>query len=92
MAVQREDDLAWQLVEQYRDLLTTEECTALFVDLGVGDYSAVIRSVLTAVGAQSKALSDRSVADVRAWIDCYQADVEFTRLLAEAVKVAGSTG
>ncbi len=34
MAPQREDDLAWELVESYQDLLTAEERTAAFVNLG----------------------------------------------------------
>ncbi len=81
MAV-REDDLAWNLVEQYRDLMTTEERTAVFVSLGGGDYPAVIRSVLNAVATQKKTLSAGTVVDVRAWIDCYDNGVEFGGLLS----------
>ncbi len=82
MAVQREDDLAWKLVEQYRDLLTAEERTAVFVSLGVGDYPAVIRSVLNAVATQKKALSSGTVADIQAWIDCYDNGLELGVLLS----------
>jgi len=82
MAV-REDDLAWNLVEQYRDLMTTEERTAVFVSLGVGDYPAVISSVLNAVATQKKKLSAGTAVDVRAWIDCYDNGVEFAILLSQ---------
>lgn len=84
MALQREDDLAWRLVEEHRDLLTAEECTAVFVDLGIGEYLAAIRRVLKSVGAQGRTLSAASASAVRAWIDCYDADAEFVELLEGA--------
>ncbi len=87
MAV-REDDLAWNLVEQYRDLMTTEERTAVFVSLGVGDYPVVIRSVLDAVATQKKALSPGTVADVQAWIDCYDNGLDFGVLLSRIGRAA----
>jgi hypothetical protein len=88
MTVQREDDLAWNLVEQYRDLMTAEERTVVFVSLGVGDYPAAIRSVLSAIATQKKTLSSRTVADVQAWIDCYETDAEFGVLLSRAAGAA----
>jgi hypothetical protein len=88
MALQREGDLAWGLVEQYRDLLTTEECCAVFVDLGVGDYPVTIRGVLSAVGAQRRTLTQRAAADVRAWIDCYQMEAEFGDVLMGATRAS----
>jgi len=86
MTVQREDDLAWELVEQYRDLMTAEERTAVFVSLGVGDYPAAIRSVLSAIATQGKALTARAAADIQAWIDCYETDAEFGMLLSRAAE------
>lgn len=83
MALQREDDLAWQLVEDYRDSLPANERAIAFVNLGVGDYSAVIRSVLRSLAAQRKTLTDASAAEVRAWIDCYHTDIEFGVLLSQ---------
>jgi len=88
VTVQREDDLAWELVEQYRDLMTAEERTAVFVSLGVGDYPAAIRSVLSAIATQGKALTERAAADVQAWIDCYETDAEFGMLLSRAAGAA----
>ena len=88
VTVQREDDLAWELVEQYRDLMTAEERTAVFVSLGVGDYPAAIRSVLSAIATQDKALTERAAADVQAWIDCYETDAEFGMLLSRAAGAA----
>ena len=72
MAVRAKTTSPGNLVEQYRDLMTTEERTAVFVSLGVGDYPAVIRSVLSAVATQRKKLTARTAADIRAWIDCYE--------------------
>ncbi len=88
MTVQREDELAWALVEQYRDLLTAEERTAIFVSLGVDDYPAAIRSVLIAVVTQKNALTAQAAADVQAWIDCYETDAEFRELLSRATGAA----
>lgn len=88
MTVQREGDLAWELVEQYRDLMTAEERTAVFVSLGVGDYPAAIRRVLGAIATQGKALTERAAADVQAWIDCYETDAEFRILLSRAAGAA----
>ncbi|HYJ54050.1 MAG TPA: hypothetical protein VEX40_00695, partial [Mycobacterium sp.] len=88
VTVQREDDLAWELVEQYRDLMTAEERTAVFVSLGVGDYPAAIRSVLNAVASQKKTLSSRTVADVQAWIDCYDNGLEIGVLLSRIGRAA----
>jgi len=87
MAV-REDDLAWRLVEQYRDLMTAEERTAVFVCLGVGDFPSVIHSVLNAVASQKKTLSSRTVADVQAWIDCYDNGLEIGVLLSRIGRAA----
>ena len=88
MTVQREDELAWELVEQYRDLLTSEERTAVFVSLGIGDYPAAIRRVLNAIAMQQKALTEQAAADVQAWIDCYETGAEFGVLLSRAAGAA----
>ena len=82
VTIQREDDLAWELVEQYRDLLTAEERTAIFLSLGVGDYPSAIRGVLNAVATQKKVLTERAAAGVQAWIDCYDSGLEFAVLLS----------
>jgi hypothetical protein len=84
MAPPREDDLAWELVERYRDLMTAEQCTEAFVLLGVGDYSEAIRGVLNAVVTHKVALSERSAADVQSWIICYDTEVQFGQLLTRA--------
>jgi threonine dehydratase len=88
ITVQREGDLAWELVEQYRDLLTAEDRTAVFVNLGVGEFPAAIRGILSAIATQRKALTERAAADVQAWIDCYKTDAEFGMLLSRAVGAA----
>ncbi|CAN5552958.1 hypothetical protein BH10ACT9_BH10ACT9_45860 [soil metagenome] len=85
-APQREDDLAWELLEQYRDCLTAGQRTAAFVHLGVGDYQDVVRVVLHSVTAHQRTLSASAAAKVRAWIDCYDADPEFACLLSRATR------
>lgn len=83
VGVQREDDLAWELVDSYRECLTVEERAIAFVNLGVGEYEAVIRSVLHALSARRKTLTPTSAAKVRAWIDCYDTHAEFDMLLTQ---------
>lgn len=83
-----DDDLAWTLIEHYRDVLTAEVRTAVFVNLGAGDHAAAIRDVLNGVAAQRKTLSGQSQAEVRAWIDCRDADAEFGVLLCRAAGAA----
>jgi hypothetical protein len=84
MTIPREDNLAWDLVEDYRQWLTTEECTAAFVNLGVGDYQEVVRAILNSLARQQKALDNQAAARIRAWIDCYDTDQEFAVLLGLA--------
>lgn len=42
-----------------------------FVNLGVGDYTTVIRDVLSAVLRTQQPLSPETTSKVEAWIDCY---------------------
>ncbi|MET0898457.1 MAG: hypothetical protein ABWY45_11155 [Mycobacterium sp.] len=88
MSAQREDDLAWNLVEHHQGLMTAGERTVAYVDLGAGDFQAVIRSVLTILAGQEKSLSQQDAADVQSWIDCYDTKAEFGVLLAHAVGAA----
>jgi hypothetical protein len=48
----------------------------------------VIRSVLNAVATQKKALSSGTVADVQAWIECYDNGIEFDVLLSRIGRAA----
>jgi hypothetical protein len=66
-----EGDLAWDLVDEHRDALTHAERDTAFVNLGVGDYTTVIRDVLGAVMRKQVPLSAETTVKVEAWIDCY---------------------
>jgi hypothetical protein len=68
----READLAWELVETFRGCLAPPQLTAVFVGLGVGDYTPVINTVLRAAARAGKPLSLELAAMVRAWRDCYE--------------------
>jgi hypothetical protein len=48
----------------------------------------VIRSVLNTVASQKKTLSSRTVADVQAWIDCYDNGLEVGVLLSRIGRAA----
>lgn len=84
MGPQREDDLAWELVERYRDLMTAAQRTEAFVLLGVGDYSEAIRNVLNAVVAHKVTLNEQSAAGVQSWIVSYDTEAQFGQLLTRA--------
>ena len=87
----REDDLAWALVDHYRELLTVDQRTAAFVHLGVGEYPTVIRHVLTVIVTQGKTLSEGIAADVQTWIEVYDRHAEFSSLASHA-RGATATG
>ncbi|WP_197378489.1 hypothetical protein [Mycolicibacterium mengxianglii] len=76
-----ESDLAWNLVDDHRDVLTQAERDMAFVNLGVGEFTTVIRDVLGAVQRARQPLSAETTANVEAWIDCYAQHAEFRALL-----------
>jgi hypothetical protein len=85
-----EADLAWDLVDDHRDTLTAAERDMAFVNLGVGDFTTVIRDVLRAVLRERKPLSAENVASVEAWIECYSQHAEFRALLDDVAGAAGA--
>ncbi|CAN5558261.1 hypothetical protein BH10ACT9_BH10ACT9_58440 [soil metagenome] len=84
-----EADLAWDLVDDHRSVLTPAERDMAFVNLGVGDFTTVIRDVLGAVLRERQPLSPENTAKVDAWIDCYAQHAEFRALLEG---VSGGSG
>lgn len=76
-----EGDLAWDLVDGHRSALTPAERDMAFVNLGVGDFTTVIRDVLGAVLRERRPLSAETTAEVDAWIECYAQHAEFRALL-----------
>lgn len=76
-----EADLAWDLVEDHRAALTEAERDMAFVNLGVGDFTTVIRDVLAAVLRENQTLSSAHAAEVEGWIECYVQHAEFRALL-----------
>lgn len=75
-----EAELAWDLVDEHRDALTQGERDMAYVNLGVGEFTTVIRDVLGAVLREQRTLSAPHAADVQAWIDCYALHDEFRAL------------
>ncbi|CAN5179859.1 hypothetical protein BH11ACT7_BH11ACT7_18750 [soil metagenome] len=86
-----EGDLAWDLVDDHRSVLTPAERDMAFVNLGVGDFTTVIRDVLNAVRREGQPLSPQNTAEVDAWIDCYAQHAEFRALLDGVSGASGST-
>lgn len=78
-----EGNLAWELVEQTRDILNDAERHIAFVHLGVGDYPPVFRCVLSAVAREGAALSEQTVERLEVWADTYDRHREFAALLAQ---------
>jgi hypothetical protein len=87
-----EVDLAWDLVDDHRAVLTPAERDMAFVNLGVGDSTTVIRDVLGAVLRERHQLSAETTARVEAWIDCYAQHAEFRALLDGVARNGGSVG
>jgi hypothetical protein len=85
-----EGDLAWDLVDDHRAVLTPAERDMAFVNLGVGEFTTVIRDVLKAVVRERQPLSAENAAKVDAWIDCYAEHAGFRSLLDGASRVSGS--
>jgi hypothetical protein len=79
-----EGNLAWELVEQTREILNETERHVAFIHLGVGDYPPVFRCVLTAVARECTPLSAQTVERLKAWADVYDRHREFAALLDRA--------
>ncbi|AQA02129.1 hypothetical protein BVC93_06470 [Mycobacterium sp. MS1601] len=75
-----EADLAWDLVDDHRDALTQAERDMAFVNLGVGEYTIVIRDVLGAVLRERQSLSAEHAGKVEAWVGFYSLHNEFSAL------------
>ena len=80
-----EGDLAWELVEQTRDVLSDDERHIAFVHLGVGDYPPVFRCVLNAVARERMPLPAQTVASLKSWADTYDRHREFASMLARVL-------
>lgn len=80
-----EGNLAWQLVEQTRDILNDDERHIAFVHLGVGDYPPVFRCVLNAVARERVRLPAETVESLKDWADTYDRHREFATVLARVV-------
>jgi hypothetical protein len=87
-----EVDLAWDLVDAHRAVLTPAERDMAFVNLGVGEFTTVIHDVLAAVLREGHQLSADTTARVDAWIDCYAQHAEFRALLDGVARTEGSAG
>lgn len=87
-----EVDLAWDLVDDHRSVLTPAERDMAFVNLGVGDSTTVIRDVLGALLRERHQLSAETTARVDAWIDCYAQHTEFRALLDGVAGTQRSVG
>ena len=87
-----EVDLAWDLVDDHRAVLSPAERDKAFVNLGVGDFTTVIHDVLGAVLRERHQLSEETTTRVEAWIDCYAQHAEFRALLNGVAGSEGSAG
>jgi hypothetical protein len=83
-------EVAWQLVDAHRHLLTAVEQTAIFVNLGSGEHLLVIRDILRAVAAKGSRLVPPFEARMQDWIDSRDLHAEFDTLFAAATGGCGS--
>lgn len=84
----READLAWDLVDRHRSVLTIAELNAVFMRLGVGEYMPVIRDILKAVVRDSDSLSLDMVRRLDAWVHLYDGH-EHSDILRHLLRLAG---
>jgi hypothetical protein len=66
-----ETRLAWELVEALAPLLKRSSRAALYVQLGAGDTTSVIKDVLAEFVALHAIPPPELIARVHAWLDCY---------------------
>ncbi|MGK2882297.1 MAG: hypothetical protein ACSLE6_16345 [Mycobacterium sp.] len=92
MGRQPESELAWDLVDENRDILNDHERHTVFVHLGVGDYQDVVRCVLGAMAREQTAMPAPTVSRLRTWIDLYDMGSEFGALLARIVDGSPTEG
>lgn len=63
-----EANLAWDLVEQYRDCLGNAERTYAFVHLGAGEFVPVIRCVLEVLARARVPMKAATLAALAPWV------------------------
>lgn len=79
--------LAWDLVDQSRSAFSETQLNQAFLQLGVGEYDAVIRSVLEAAEQLSLYLPTRLIDQMMFWVDGYSGHEDYRRLLHLVVNV-----
>jgi hypothetical protein len=72
--------LAWELVDEHRSLLTAPTLQRLFVQLGSGEYGVVIRAILEVAEAADQFPRIRSNDNIIRWLDGYADHADYGRL------------
>jgi hypothetical protein len=79
--------LAWDLVDQSRSAFSETQLNQAFLQLGVGEYDAVIRSVLESAERLRLYLPTRLIDQMMFWVDGYAGHEDYRRLLHLVVNV-----
>lgn len=79
-----EANLAWDLVEQYRDCLGDSERTYAFVHLGAGEFVPVIRCVLAVLARARVPMKATTLAALAPWVRCNTRDGDLSDLFRQA--------
>lgn len=76
-----EPQLAWDLAEALRDYLSSEECAAVFVELGSDDFSAVIHRLLRIAVARDLSVPIATFERLHLWSRVYDRESEYVAIL-----------
>jgi len=75
-----EQDLAWDLVEHCRSILSIAELNTVFIRLGCGQYIAVIDTALTAVARAETTMTPELTIRLMRWVVAYEGHSRQRRL------------
>ncbi|WNG88054.1 MULTISPECIES: tryptophanase [Mycobacteriaceae] len=81
-----ESQLAWELADRIGARLSHEERTAVFVDLGCGDFLSAIHRILHIVAQSQHRLPAMSLERLHIWSRTYGREPEYAPLLARIKK------
>ncbi|GAA2546297.1 hypothetical protein GCM10010409_21500 [Mycolicibacterium diernhoferi] len=81
-----ESQLAWELADRVGARLSHEDRTAVFVDLGCGDFLSAIHRILHIVVQNQHRLPAMSLERLHIWSRIYGREPEYAPLLARVKK------
>jgi len=85
MSVNRESDIAWELVECIRSHLTIAELNNAYVNLGVGEFDSAIQASMTVVERERLTVPHAFVEILDTWRALHHPDGPASERLARQI-------